>query len=435
MKKVSVFQIVLMGVFGLGAAIGIFVFASYSGSGSKSGIGSVVIWGTLPQAEVSSALAQIVKGNSALKSVSYVEHDPSTIVSDLSTAIAIRSGPDLVLDSQEDLYSLEKFITPIPSATLPASTFNSAFIQGAGIFAAPNGYYGMPFLVDPLVLYYNRSILSSSGIAKPPSTWEALTGLVPNIAILTPTRQITLPLIALGTYDNVHNARGILSSLFLQTGVPISTQSANEGLSADLGLAAQNGVPPGEAVVSFYTQFTDPSQVSYTWNDALPDSQQSFLSGNVALYLGYGSEASYLTSANPNLNFSVAPFPQPATFQTKNVYGLVYAFMIPLGAKNAAGAYQVAALLSGSADQSIAASATGLAPVNLNVLSAPPSNPTAAITYGEALYTSGWLSPAPADTDTVFSGMINSVITGRSTVTEALSSAAQSLNQLLQPSQ
>lgn len=432
MKKLSSFQIILMSIFGLGALIGIFVFATYTGGSGKNTIGPVVIWGTLPKAEINSALALVSQTDTTLKSVSYVQKDPATLVSDLTAAIATGAAPDLVLSSQENLHSLEKFILPLPSGTLSASTFTNTFVQGAGIFAAPNGYYGVPFLVDPLVLFYNRSILSSVGIAKPPATWEALTGLVPQVTVLSPTQQITRSLIALGTYDNVHDARAILSSLFLQTGVPISSYSENSVLSADLGTAAQSGTPPGQAVVGFYTQFADPSKVSYTWDSSLPDSQQAFLAGNLALYLGYASEAQYLLSANPNLDFGVAPLPQPATAQTKNVYGLIYALMIPRGAKNAAGAYQVAALLSSPAEQSAAASATGLAPANLNVLATPPTDPTAAITYSEALYTSGWLSPAPVDTDTVFSGMINNVISGRSTLDIALTSAERSLDALLQ---
>jgi multiple sugar transport system substrate-binding protein len=381
---------------------------------------------------MNAALAVVTKANPNIKTVNYVQKDSDTLASDLAAAIATGSGPDLVLSSQENLKTLQKFITPIPFASFSASTFNNTFTQGASVFDASSGYYGVPFLIDPLVLFYNRSILSSTGVAKPPTTWEALTGLVPTIATLTPTRQVTRALIALGTYDNVHDARGILSSLFLQTGVPISAYSSSGLLSANLGVVIQNGAPPGQAVVGFYTQFADPSKVSYTWNASLPDSQQSFLAGDLALYLGYVSESSYLFSANPNLNFAAATLPQPATAQTKNVYGLIYALMLPRGAKNPSGAFQVAALLAGPSEQTAAAAAAGLAPANINVLGTAPADPTAAIAYSEALYTSGWLSPAPSDTDSVFSSMINDVITGRSNLQTALTTAQGSLSALLQ---
>lgn len=432
--KISLFQGILFGVFGLAALIGLFVFATYTGKNSSNDtVGTVVLWGTLPSDAMQATLTALVQTNTALRSVSYVQKNAATLPTDLTAAIATGNAPDAILASQEELQPLARFITPIPLATLSASAFTNAFVGEGGIFSAGSaGYYGVPFLVDPLVLFSNRSILSSSGIARPPATWEALVGLVPTIATLTPSRQITRGLIALGTYGNVHNARGILSALFLQQGVPLSSYAVSGNLAADLGVSTASGIAPGPAVLGFYTQFADPSKVSYTWNASLPDSQQAFLAGDLALYLGFASEARYLRAANPNLDFAVSPLPQPATAQLKSAYGLVYAFMFPRGAKNTAGAYQAAVLLVNPTEQIAAASATGLAPATLSELAQAPSDPIAAVAYAEALYTRGWLSPAPAATDSVFSGMITNVISGRSTLETALSSAEQSLTALLQ---
>jgi len=431
--KISLFQGILFGVFGLGALIGLFVFATYSSNGTGgNAVGTVVIWGTLPEADMQNALTTISQAEELLKNVSYKQKDSVTLANDLATAIATGDAPDLVLASQEELLSLAKFISPIPESTLPASTFTNAFIREGEMFAASDGYYGVPFLVDPLVLFSNRTILSSNGIAKPPSTWEALIGLVPNVAILSPARQITRGLIALGSYDNVHNARGILSALFIQTGIPMSSYSSGGVLSSDLGENATSDSPSGESVLGFYTQFADPSKVSYTWNASMLDSQQEFLAGDLALYLGYASESRFLKAANPNLDFIVSPLPQLATTNVKSAYGLVYALMIPKGAKNASGAYRATVLLTNSAEQISAAEATGLAPAVLSELTAVPSDPTAAVAYAEALYADGWLSPVPADTDRIFSGMITDVISGRSTLSTALTSAGRSLSALLQ---
>ncbi len=434
--KISLFKAILFGVFGVGALIGLFVFATYTSKNTSTGtaIGTVVIWGTLPSSGMQATLASAALTYPTLKGVSYVQKDPVTLPTDLAAAIATGAAPDLILASQEELHPLSKFIAPIPFGILSASAFSNSFAQEGSVFTAPGGtgYYGVPFLIDPLVLFSNRSILTSSGIAKPPSTWEALIGLVPNVATLTPSRQVTRGLIALGTYDNVHNARGILSTLFLQQGVALSSYSANGNLSADLGMTGTNGIAPGPSVLGFYTQFADPSKVSYTWNASLPDSQQAFLAGDLALYLGYVSEARYLRSANPNLDFAVSTVPQSATASLKSVYGLLYAFMIPRGAKNAGGAYQAAALLTNSPEQIAAVSNTGLAPASLTHLSTTPTDPTAVIAYAEALYAKGWLSPAPADTDTVFSGMIGDVISGRLTLESALAKAESTLSSLLQ---
>jgi len=431
--KLSLFQVILFGIFGIAAFIGLFVFATYTNKNTGSNtIGTVVIWGTLPDAGMQHVLVAANQTNETFKSVSYMQKNPATLVADLATAIATGAAPDLILASQEELRSLAKFVMPIPFSALPARTFADTFIGEGSLLTIPGGvgYYGIPFLVDPLVLFSNRSILASSGIARPPATWEALVGLVPKVATLTPSRQITRGLVALGTYDNVHNARGILSSLFLQTGVPVSGYSTTGTLAANLGSAADGA--PGQAVLGFYTQFTDPSKVSYTWNASLPDSQQAFLSGDLALYLGYVSETRFLATANPNLDIDVAPLPQPATASVKGTYGLLYSFLIPRGAMNSAGAYQVATFLTNAPLQAAAAAATGLVPAALAELAAAPSDPVAAVAYAEALYAKGWLSPAPAATDPIFSSMIGNVISGRLNLQTALASAERSLSALLQ---
>lgn len=432
--KITLFQGILFAVFGFAAVVGIFVFATNTGNsgGNKTQVvGNVLIWGTLPKNEMQNVLTAATQIDTTLKDVSYIQKDPNTLPAELAGAIATGNSPDLILASQEVLQSIIPFIAPIPLTSLPPATFNSAFIDGAALFAAPNGagYYGMPFMVDPLVLYANQNILSSNGIAKTPATWEALTGLVPNLAILTSTKNVTRGLIALGTYNNITDARGILSSLFLQIGIPMSVYS-NGSLVGKLsgGKSTQSGT----AVLNFYTQFADPSKVSYTWNNSLPDSQQAFLSGDLALYLGHVSEAVFLRQANPNLNFSVNAFPQLANATAKNVYGKMYSFMIPRAATNSYGAYAAAARFSGSDLQSGAATLLGLAPATRTTLATPPTDPIASVAYGEALYTNGWLSPVPANTDAVFSSMITSVMSGRLSPDRALTQSEGSLTALLQ---
>lgn len=421
-------------MFGIGALVGLFAFATYSSTGSGStGVGAVTVWGVLPKEEAQAAFAAAAQIDKSLKDVTYVEHDPATLRGDLAAAIATGNPPDLLLISQEELLSVRPLIDEIPVATLSARTYQTTFVSEASLFQTSTGTYGVPFLVDPLLLFYNRSLLASNGIATAPTTWEALTGLVSKLATVTSSGKLSRALIALGTYDNVHDARGILSALFLQTGVPLSAVGSSGLLTASLGNESTSaGVPPGEAVVRFYTQFADPSKVSYTWDASLPDSQQAFLAGDVGLYLGYASEAPFLKEANPNLVFDVAPLPQPATATGKVTYGLTYAFALVHGAKNASGGYQAAALLSNTAEQQAAAALTGLAPASLAALSAVPQDTTLAVAYSSALYTSGWLSPAPADTDQVFSSMIANVISGRLTIQAALAAARQSLNALLQ---
>ncbi|HEX8947244.1 MAG TPA: extracellular solute-binding protein [Candidatus Paceibacterota bacterium] len=425
MKNISTFQAVLMGVFGVFALIGIFVFATYSGSSSnKATVGTVVIWGELPKEQMTQALATMTQSDQTLQKVSYIYKDPATFETELTSAIASGEGPDLVLISQEDLGPLMKELTPIPYTSLPQRTFTDTFSDACSIYLAPEGIYGIPVAIDPLMLYYNRTMLSSASIAAPPATWEALTGLVPQVTEHSSSQNISRALVALGTYDNVHDARGILSTLFLQAGVPIVERNAQGRPTASLGISS-SVTAPGESVVRFYTQFADPSKVSYTWNVALPDSLQMFTNGDSALYLGYASEASFIAAANPNLSFDMAPVPQLATASFKTDYARVYALALPRGSANQAGALLAASTFSKAANEQIVAAATKLAPALRSLLAAPPSDPIANAVYPQAIMARAWLSPAPAVTDQIFSRMILDVVTGRAPIAQALASAEQ----------
>ncbi|MGH7175208.1 MAG: ABC transporter substrate-binding protein [Minisyncoccia bacterium] len=433
--KISLFQGILLGIFGLGALIGLIVFATYTGGAASSkGVGTVVIWGTLPQQEMQTALTVAVKNDQSLKSVSYVEKSAASFDNDLVSAIAAGQGPDLILISQEDLVALESALQPIPSSSLSAATFANTFTAGSAIWqTSTTGTFGVPFLIDPLILYANEPLLASAGIAQIPQTWESLTGLVPKLAVTGNNASLSRELIPLGTYGNITDARAILSTLFLQAGVPLAARASTGVITADLGINSQdNGVPAGPSALTFYNQFADHSKVSYTWNASLPQSQQTFVAGNTALYLGYASEASYLAAANPNLSFEAAPLPQPASAATKTTYGLIYAFAIPRGATNASGALSAAGSLVSAATDAAAASATGLAPALRSLLATPPANQVGTVAYSSALYARGWLSPAPAATDQIFSSMISAVNSGQLSPSAALASAQSALNAFLQ---
>jgi maltose-binding protein MalE len=431
--KLTLFKGIVFGVCGVAALIGVFVFATYSNNNkvSNDSIGPVKIWGTLPNQAIQDMLLIAAQSDDEFRNISYVEKDPGTIITELTSAIAIGQAPDLILDSHENLHALAKYLTEIPYSAISASTFNSTYVGAGNVLASANGYYGLPFLIDPIVLFSNRAILGSSGIAKPPATWEALVGLVQKVANLTATRQVTRGLIALGTYNNVENARGILATLFLQQGIPISADAGNNYLKANLGVGSLTGAS-GSAVLGFYTQFADPSKVSYTWNASLPNSKQAFLQGDLALYLGYASEARYFKAANPNLDFVITPVPQPGTATLKATYGKVYALMLSRGAQNTNGGYGAALRLTTQSVQNIAAAHSGLAAATLAELGTVPADSAAEVAYGSALYTKAWMSPPAADTDAVFSAMIGNVISGRLSFENALVTAEQALTALLQ---
>ncbi len=434
MKNLRPFQIGAIAIAVVLALGGLYTFTTFTGFGNdKEAIGTVTIWGTLPQAALDAGLDELsLTSSEKYANVSYIERPAASFSSDLANAIASGSGPDLIIISQEDLLTERGKLNVIPFDSIPQRTYTSAFLPIFQLYLTEEGTYGVPLVVDPLVLYYNRAILSSVGVTRAPSTWDAVSGLAMGVTGRDDRGTVTRSLISLGEYQNVSNARAILSLLFLQAGSTI-TEQLPVGVRSTLvnGGSSSFGATPAQSALSFYAQFADPAKTVYSWNRSLPESRQAFLSGDLVLYPGFASEEPYLTSANPNLSYDMAPMPQPSTNPVRIGYGLAYAFAVPKASANPLGALALSLELTAPAPMTVIAESVAMAPARQNLLTPPADNLYAPIYFSEALIATGWLSPAPYVTDAVFSAMISDIITGRLDAEGAVQKGDQSLNAVL----
>lgn len=430
MTNLKPFQVIIMGIFGFIALAGLFLFANFQGfSSGAAQVGTVSIWGTLPAENMNTALNAFRETHQEYARVTYTERPQQTFDADLAEAIATGRGPDLIIISQEDLLAAEAKLSPIPSSSISERDFRDNFLPIHELYLIQGGTFAIPFLVDPLVLYYNRPILASSGAARPPATWEAVTGLAATVNRQTDTQTVTRSLIALGTYTNIENAHAILSLLFLQAGYGISERTAT-GVRSSLSdpVADVFGMTPSESALNFYTEFANPGKTVYSWNRSLPNSRQAFIAGDLALYLGFASERAALAAANPNLDFDMSAAPAPGTNATRTTYGRAYAFAIPRATGNGDGALRVALTLSEQDTVPLFARAFGMAPAHRGALAPLAGDLYEPVYFPEALIARGWLSPAPEETDLIFGTMITNVLSGREGISNAITTANQSLN-------
>lgn len=424
------FQIVIFAIFGVLALVGLFLFANYSGyGGGQRVIGAVTIWGTLPGDDMQQTIGELIKSKKEFGSVRYVEKDAQTFETTLAEAIASGAGPDLILISQEQLLAQKNKLSVIPYASLPERKYKDSYLPIFELFLNEEGTYGIPFLLDPLVMYYNRPMLASVGVAQPPTTWEAVTGMSALLTRKLSDQTVTKSLIAIGEYDNVTNARAMVSLLLLQSGTTITRNTSN-GYRASLIATSANGfgISPAESAMNFYTQFANPSKTVYSWNRAMPESRQAFLAGDVALYPGFASEQRLLKAGNPNLEFDMATIPQPQTSELRTTYGVAYVFALPKASKNSSGAFEAAMALSDTSMNAKAARNLSMAPAHRSLLKPQADDLYEPVFYPEALTARGWLSPAPSITDTILGTMIGNITTGRKSVRDALFTADQALD-------
>lgn len=427
----STFKIVLVGIFAFFAVIGVFVFASYGGA-DKATVPEVTIWGTLP-AESVSDYVRIINNQSTVIGATYVEIAPSNFKERFVNALAEGKGPDLVLLPDDLLYQERAKLIPIGYQTYPERDFRDTFIDAAELFLSNDGVLGVPFAVDPLVMYWNKDIFSTAGVSRPPQYWSELTDLAPRIIDRNQTSSVLRAMVPFGEFRNVTNAKAIISTLLFQAGTSIVQEGEGGEFysTVDISPASASVTSPTNAAVSFYATFSNPVSPLYTWNRSLPQSDEMFLAGDLAMYFGFSSELSELRRRNPNLNFDVATIPQ-AENAVKATYGRVYALSIVKGTKNVSSSLAAISILTAPSALPNWTTSTLLPPVRRDLLLTRPKDPYLDVFYGAAIQSKTWMDPDPETSDEIFRDMIEAVTTGRTgSGADVVTLAKQRLDQAL----
>ncbi len=204
-------------------------------------------------------------------------------------------------------------------------------------------------------------------------------------------------------------------------------QSVLDNAGSSLNDEGQGG---SEAAIDFYTSFANPSKQLYTWNRSLPNSQEMFLSGKLALYFGYASELFRLQNKNPNLSFDVAQIPQdPENLPV--TYGKITAFAIVKRTQNFPGALGVISKLTEKPSIEYWRDIAKLPPVRKDLLAEQVKDPYMTAFYRAAVKSKSWHDPDTVASDIVFRDMIESITSGREKLSNAIGDAKLKLDGLL----
>lgn len=422
------FQLILTGTFGAFIVIALIIFSTSRGNSSNQV--NLVLWGTIPKQTfitLYSALPGVRDRNFA---VEYVEKDPANFDNEFIDALASGIGPDLIMISHDSFLKHRNKLFPIPYSTLPERDYKDTFIEESELYALPEGIFGVPVAVDPLVMYWNRDSFTSKGEVQPPRFWDEFFNLSQKLTEKDASFNILHSAFALGEYRNVDNAKEILTTLILQAGSPIVTERNGDLVSV---LNEKNSQPiiPAESAVSFYTEFSNPAKPFYTWNRSLTGSQNRFLSGDNSIYFGFSSELPLLRVKNPNLNFDVAIVPQTRGGTRSTTFGRMLGVSIIRASQNIVAAYEFVADVSSKNGAEVVSEMLRLPPARRDLLAEGTEDPYESVFYQSAILSKGWYDPDPDKTDVMFQELIESITSGRTNQGGALKTANSTLQALL----
>lgn len=422
----STFKIAVIGTFGAFLFIGIIVFAMSKGGFSKSNA-NLVVWGTLSNEAFQALYDKTSIRESDTIKIKYEKKNEADFDREYIEALAEAKGPDIVILRDDHVYKHRNKLYTLPYKSYPERNFKDTFIEEAETFLTPEGVTAIPLMVDPLVMYWNRDIFTNNSITQPPQYWDQIYSIIDKTTRRDNNANVTNSTIALGEWRNINNAKEILSMLFLQAGTSITKRKDNSTRSVLLEQVG-DGMTPGQTALNFYTQFTNPTSNYYTWNRSLPTSQNMFLSGNLAMYIGFASELFSIQEKNPNLNFDVTYVPQNRDTKKKVVFGHMYFMSVSKQSKYTQDAFT--ALIALTEPKAIKALEieTNLPPVRRDMLGEKQEMAFRTVFYNSALISKTWIDPEPSTSSNTFRDMIESITSGRSKVLDALGRADQDLN-------
>ena len=416
------FQLILLGIFAFFIIFAVIIFSASKG-GSSVGESTVSVWGTMSVEAFNAVFGESsLAGDDSIR-VTYRSILPDVFEQTLTEALAIEQGPDLFFVTNASLIKNREKIFFLPFKSYPERIYKDTYIEAAELFLDDDGLYAIPFLVDPIVMYWNRDIFSEAGLSEPLRYWDELFNLSQSLTRYDDRFNIIRATTALGEYENITHAKDIFAAMVLQTGNKIVERKFGQYVST---LSERYNYPeaPAVSVLRFFSDFANPTKSAYTWNRSLPQSRDHFIAGDLALYFGFASEIESIQQKNPNLNFDVAGFPQLRQAATSRTMVRITGLAISRQSPNPSAAFTTALALSSGGAQ--AAVETELIFPSVERKKASSLHEKAFLdTFSKSvLIGRSWYDPDPVLTDRIFEQMVEGVVTGSSDVASAVGRAS-----------
>lgn len=270
------------------------------------------IWGVFDSSDTLEKIThEYKKINPYVGEIKYRKFTVDSYKNDLVNALASGQGPDIFWIGNAWLPSFGDKVEPAPDWLLGEKEFRDNFVDvAADDFLADKKIYAVPLSVDSLALYYNKDILNSEGITRPPQTWEEFNDDVRRLTKIDQNDNITQAGAAIGTAYNINRSTDLLTLLMLQDGAQMTNDNATEAtFDKPLDVGGKT-VRAGENALDFYTQFAKRNSSVYTWNPRMHYSIDAFYEGTAAMMINYSWQYATIKNKNSKLNFAVAPVPQ-----------------------------------------------------------------------------------------------------------------------------
>lgn len=419
-------QLIILGI--AGSIIFIILLMVIFGFGLREDLGRVNVelefWGVQDEPRAwSDTISKFESVYPNIK-VRYTKLNAATYEKQLLDALAAGSGPDVFMFHNTWLPKHGNKIISASSEQIPLSTFRNLFpVVVEQDFAIGSQIFSLPLFVDTLALFYNRDIFDNKRIALAPVTWDELKATILKIREFKIGGGLSKAALSIGgTIKSVTNATDILNLLMLQFKTEmVSSDRSRMAIANSQGLEALN----------FYTQFSRPSSLYYTWSDSFKPSIDSFATKQTAMIMAYASEIPEIKAKNPALNFTVVQMPQ---FNKNEAINFANYWGLAVSAKASYPKEAWDFIIFTTTNSEVSSNyitLTGKPPALRFLINEYLMNPTLGIFAAQALTARSWPQIDNVEVKKSFDDMIESVLNGRLSSNKALEQAESEITSLM----
>jgi ABC-type glycerol-3-phosphate transport system substrate-binding protein len=426
---------IILGVGIFAALLAVLIFSGKLpiGNSAAKPQGEVVLWGTLPETDMNDV---IMAFNPKAKTyrVTYRQIKEETFSQTLVEALANGAGPDMILAPHQIILSQSSRLYTFPVSTFSEKSYKDMYVDGASLFFTPQGAIAFPVSIEPMVLFYNRTMLAKHGIANPPQYWDQVSQMVPQITILSNQNKFIESAIDLGA-PNTPYAKDILMAIVNQLGQAPVLKLYNPDSSYFFSVTANEPTTEGGEILPlttatrFFSEFADPTKTTYTWNEYAGSPSDQFVAEKLAMYVGYSGELNTLKSRNPKADYEMTFLPQTRgnNFSTG---ARMYAIATLKSSKNLTASLAVQSQFAGSEISTQIASIIGAVPALRAYIGTPGLND---IISRSMLVARGWYDLYPEKSISYTYSMLSDIINNRYGVTDAVQIFVSRMQDLYTP--
>lgn len=255
---------------------------------------TLTYWGLWEEKEVMDVLINEYQRANPHVLIQYEKKSPQDYRQKLLTWSQKGQGPDIFRFHNTWLPEIQEVVAPISETVMTGAEFERTFYPvHAKDLKIGRGIYGIPLMVDSMVLMINEDLLKKAGISTPPSDWDELISSATQVTVKTKEGELVTAGIAAGTATNVEHFSEIFGLMLLLNG----------GDVANLGSAEASGA------LEAYRRFAE--EPNNVWSDLMPNSITAFMEGKVAMIFAPTWELYTIKATAPEMKVVVMPIPAP----------------------------------------------------------------------------------------------------------------------------